>query len=218
MKNVFYRMGLGDKEIVALSGAHTLGRVNPKRSGFGKESTKYTKDGPGVPGALRTGALHPRVVDFDGWRQRPQCAAPWSARFADPQAKEYERKWWQDSASPAAHLHIPLLALSQALERTHARTHASYKYHPSRLMSCPPSSSVCAGGSSWTPEWLVFDNSYFKVVEAEDDPELVVLPTDKAVFLDNDFRCARGPRAYSCVQGPRAHRGSERQEERRRDH
>lgn len=93
LKNVFYRMGLGDKEIVALSGAHTLGRVNPARSGFGKESTKYTKDGPGVP-----------------------------------------------------------------------------------------------GGSSWTPEWLVFDNSYFVVVEAEDDPELVVLPTDKAVFLDDDFR------------------------------
>lgn len=53
LKNVFYRMGLGDMEIVALSGAHTLGRVNPKRSGFGKESTKYTKDGPGTPGAMR---------------------------------------------------------------------------------------------------------------------------------------------------------------------
>ena len=52
LKNVFYRMGLGDMEIVALSGAHTLGRVNPKRSGFGKESTKYTKDGPGTPGKL----------------------------------------------------------------------------------------------------------------------------------------------------------------------
>ena len=44
-------MGLGDREIVALSGAHTLGRVKPSRSGFGKESTKYTKDGPGTPGA-----------------------------------------------------------------------------------------------------------------------------------------------------------------------
>jgi len=30
------------QEIVALSGAHTLGRARPERSGFGKESTKYT--------------------------------------------------------------------------------------------------------------------------------------------------------------------------------
>ena len=44
-------MGLGDMEIVALSGAHTLGRAKPSRSGFGKEETKYTKDGPGTPGA-----------------------------------------------------------------------------------------------------------------------------------------------------------------------
>jgi len=51
LKNVFYRQGLGDMEIVALSGAHTLGRVNPNRSGMGKASTIYTKDGPGVPGA-----------------------------------------------------------------------------------------------------------------------------------------------------------------------
>lgn len=28
------------QDIVALSGAHTLGRARPERSGFGKESTK----------------------------------------------------------------------------------------------------------------------------------------------------------------------------------
>ena len=43
-------MGLSDQDIVALSGAHTLGRARPDRSGFGKESTKYTKEGPGAPG------------------------------------------------------------------------------------------------------------------------------------------------------------------------
>lgn len=32
------------------AGAHTLGRAYPNRSGFGKESTKYTKDGPGTKG------------------------------------------------------------------------------------------------------------------------------------------------------------------------
>ncbi|VAI15011.1 unnamed protein product [Triticum turgidum subsp. durum] len=37
-------------EIVALSGAHTLGRSRPERSGWGKPETKYTKNGPGAPG------------------------------------------------------------------------------------------------------------------------------------------------------------------------
>ncbi|XP_052202134.1 probable L-ascorbate peroxidase 6, chloroplastic/mitochondrial isoform X2 [Diospyros lotus] len=50
LRDVFYRMGMDDKEIVALSGAHTLGRSRPERSGWGKPETKYTKDGPGAPG------------------------------------------------------------------------------------------------------------------------------------------------------------------------
>lgn len=50
LRGIFHRMGLSDQEIVALSGAHTLGRARPERSGFGKETSKYTKDGPGTPG------------------------------------------------------------------------------------------------------------------------------------------------------------------------
>ncbi|KAJ7546892.1 hypothetical protein O6H91_08G059700 [Diphasiastrum complanatum] len=50
LRKVFCRMGFSDKEIVALSGAHTLGRSRPERSGWGKSETKYTKDGPGAPG------------------------------------------------------------------------------------------------------------------------------------------------------------------------
>lgn len=33
LRNVFYRMGFNDQEIVALSGAHTLGRAFKNRSG-----------------------------------------------------------------------------------------------------------------------------------------------------------------------------------------
>lgn len=75
------------------AGAHTLGRVRPDRSGFGKPETKYTKDGPGTP-----------------------------------------------------------------------------------------------GGSSWTPEWLKFDNSYFKEIKEQRDAELVVLPTDAVLFEDPAFK------------------------------
>mmetsp|Transcript_11855 Transcript_11855/g.21438 ORF Transcript_11855/g.21438 Transcript_11855/m.21438 type:complete len:300 (-) Transcript_11855:56-955(-) len=34
LRNVFYRMGMTDQEIIALSGAHTLGRAHSDRSGF----------------------------------------------------------------------------------------------------------------------------------------------------------------------------------------
>jgi L-ascorbate peroxidase len=76
-----------------LSGAHTLGRSRPERSGWGKPETKYTKNGPGAP-----------------------------------------------------------------------------------------------GGQSWTAEWLKFDNSYFKEIKEKRDQDLLVLPTDAALFEDPAFK------------------------------
>jgi len=40
LRDIFYRMGLSDKDIVALSGGHTLGRAHPDRSGFEGAWTK----------------------------------------------------------------------------------------------------------------------------------------------------------------------------------
>ena len=40
LRDVFYRMGLNDVEIVALSGGHTLGRAHMERSGFDGPWTK----------------------------------------------------------------------------------------------------------------------------------------------------------------------------------
>jgi L-ascorbate peroxidase len=43
------------------------------------------------------------------------------------------------------------------------------------------------GGQSWTPEWLKFDNSYFREVKAQMDPDLLVMQTDDCLFKDPDF-------------------------------
>lgn len=105
LRKVFYRMGLNDEEIVALSGAHTFGRAYKDRSGVGAEKTKFT-DGSY------------KVIRADG--------------------KE-----------------------------------ANYK----------------PGGSPWTEQWLVFDNSYFTVIPDENaDPELVKMQTDQTLFQDEGFR------------------------------
>jgi L-ascorbate peroxidase len=53
LRKVFYRMGLGDEEIVALSGAHTVGRAYADRSGLGAEKTKFTD---GTPTKLADGS------------------------------------------------------------------------------------------------------------------------------------------------------------------
>lgn len=104
LRKVFGRMGFDDEEIVALSGAHSLGRAYKDRSGLGKEKTKFT----------------------DGATQK----------FVDG-------------------------------------TVASYK----------------PGGQSWTEQFLIFDNSYFKVMsDAKADEDLLKLSTDVSLFDDEKFR------------------------------
>ncbi len=49
------------------------------------------------------------------------------------------------------------------------------------------------GGSSWTPEWLKFDNSYYKNAKEQHDSDLLVLETDDVLFRDDGFRWVRRP-------------------------
>jgi L-ascorbate peroxidase len=55
LRNKFSRMGLTDQDIVVLSGAHTVGRARPDRSGEGPREEAACADG--IPGAGACGCL-----------------------------------------------------------------------------------------------------------------------------------------------------------------
>lgn len=44
------------------------------------------------------------------------------------------------------------------------------------------------GGISWTKHWLSFDNTFFQRVSNLDDPDLLLLQTDQAIFTSPEFR------------------------------
>jgi hypothetical protein len=74
---------------------------------------------------------------------------------------------------------------------------------------CPVGTKT-TGGSSWTPEWVKFDNSYWTHVKAKADADLLVLETDDCLFKDEVFKCALlrdapGKIALACLhEGPQA--------------
>mmetsp|Transcript_26461 Transcript_26461/g.44726 ORF Transcript_26461/g.44726 Transcript_26461/m.44726 type:complete len:267 (-) Transcript_26461:755-1555(-) len=109
LREVFHRMDLDDRDIVALSGAHTMGRAHKKRSGLGKDRTKFTT---GIEIRPR-GPIFPKGLGTYG----------------------------------------------------------------------------VEGGSSWTENWLVFDNSYYRnLLDDGSDEELLRLETDKCLVEDDVFR------------------------------
>jgi L-ascorbate peroxidase len=63
---------------------------------------------------------------------------------------------------------------------------------PQALADGSNTTSYKPGGSAWTPNFLVFDNSYYKItkeaVEATADADLLSLSTDKVIFVDPLFK------------------------------
>jgi|UPI000581AC1A hypothetical protein len=75
LRDVFYRMGFGDKEIVALSGAHTLGSCHRLRSGF---------DGPWTTNPLKfDNEYFKNLLEID-WKPR-EWEGP--LQYQDPSGK-----------------------------------------------------------------------------------------------------------------------------------
>jgi peroxiredoxin len=58
LRDIFYRMGFNDQEIVALAGAHNLGRTHADRSGF---------DGPWVPSPTRFSNTYFKLLLNEEW-------------------------------------------------------------------------------------------------------------------------------------------------------
>jgi len=94
LRDVFYRMGFNDAEIVALSGAHTLGRAHKDRSGFDGPWTpvpitfdnsyfvEITKENPD-PALLRLESDMALMDDADNRALVEKYAADQDAFFAD---------------------------------------------------------------------------------------------------------------------------------------
>lgn len=118
----------------------------------------------------------------------PAGAAPWPSEAmsaAEHLRAVFYRQGFNDQE-------IVALSGSHTLGRAHKDRSglgaAETKY---TAKSACPAGVQSPGGSSWTANWLTFDNSYFANAKERSDPELLVLETDRALFDDKEFRqCA----------------------------
>ncbi|KAK2734545.1 hypothetical protein FQN57_001650 [Myotisia sp. PD_48] len=82
LRNIFYRMGFNDQEIVALSGAHNLGRTHMDRSGF---------EGPWVNNPIRFSNQYFKLLRNLEWKKRTLSNGVVQFNYVDEDVPEDER-------------------------------------------------------------------------------------------------------------------------------
>jgi peroxiredoxin len=83
IRAIFYRMGFNDQEIVALSGAHNLGRGHMDRSGF---------DGPWVNNPTRFSNQYFKLLLNLEWKERTLSNGVKQFSYTDPDLPEGEKE------------------------------------------------------------------------------------------------------------------------------
>ncbi|KAL2003731.1 hypothetical protein VTN02DRAFT_2496 [Thermoascus thermophilus] len=81
IRHIFYRMGFNDQEIVALSGAHSLGRTHINRSGF---------EGPWVNNPTRFSNQYFKLLTSLEWKPRTLPNGVMQFNYVDPDAPDEE--------------------------------------------------------------------------------------------------------------------------------
>lgn len=106
LRKVFFRMGFNDREIVALSGAHTLGRAHKNRSGAGAEATKFTSgsvcprhDGASGYGSCTVWARLIISAPTNYWQANSQGGSSWTEKWLTFD-NSYFVNLFSDSADP----------------------------------------------------------------------------------------------------------------------
>ncbi|EAS37469.3 cytochrome c peroxidase [Coccidioides immitis RS] len=83
LRHIFYRMGFNDQEIVALSGAHNLGRTHADRSGF---------EGPWVNNPIRFSNQYFRLLKNLEWKPTTLPSGVKQFTYVDPDIPEDEKE------------------------------------------------------------------------------------------------------------------------------
>lgn len=155
--NALRTTGFNDQEIVALSGAHTLGRAFKERSG----TVQY---GASVLCVLLRGSCC-------------LCGAPWV--FPSCPASLFATLVTALLAQ-ASRL-TPCISNACAFPGYGAQNGTAYTNGSTAVRPDGRMQVGMAGGQSWTKNWLTFDNSYFSAKPTA-DALLLRLPTDAALY------------------------------------
>ena len=178
IRNVFYRLGFNNKEIVALCGAHTIGRAFSDRSKCTTNSsgpqgaTKYTR-----PTACPWAKLGSAGA-ADGEQETRSIGMPggcsWTRNW-----QQFDNSYFQEAAGQSASTDSDSKAALSTLQ--HMRRSS---------LTAPAAADAAEGaGKVMLPQrYAIRKPVSANWAEHGRDPELLWLPTDNALQTDPEFR------------------------------